>query len=72
MRNVLAEDILAGHGVTLVDPHGQLVEDLLENHIPRRRRWSTRDATPFGTPPTACRVLRSRYFFHLTQPMLLG
>jgi hypothetical protein len=37
MRNMLAEDIAAGHGVTVVDPHGQLVEDILENHIPRRR-----------------------------------
>jgi hypothetical protein len=37
LRNMLAEDIAAGHGVTVVDPHGQLVEDILENHIPRRR-----------------------------------
>lgn len=37
MRNMLAEDILAGHGVTVVDPHGQLVEDILDNHIPRHR-----------------------------------
>jgi hypothetical protein len=37
MRNMLAEDIVAGHGVTVVDPHGQLVEDILENHIPRHR-----------------------------------
>ena len=36
-RNMLAGDILAGHGVTVVDPHGQLVDELLENHIPRRR-----------------------------------
>ncbi len=34
MRNMIAEDIAAGHGVTVVDPHGQLVEDILENHIP--------------------------------------
>src|ERR1700682_154399 len=37
LRNMLAEDIAAGHGVTVVDPHGQLVEDILENHIPRSR-----------------------------------
>jgi hypothetical protein len=37
LRNMLAEDIAAGHGVTVVDPHGQLVEDILENHIPRHR-----------------------------------
>jgi type IV secretory pathway TraG/TraD family ATPase VirD4 len=37
LRNMLAEDIAAGHGVTVVDPHGQLVEDILENHILRHR-----------------------------------
>ena len=36
-RNMLAGDIAAGHGVTVVDPHGQLVEEILENHIPRHR-----------------------------------
>ena len=36
-RNMLAGDIAAGHGVTVVDPHGQLVEEILENHIPRYR-----------------------------------
>jgi hypothetical protein len=37
LRNMLAGDISAGHGVTVVDPHGQLVEELLDNHIPRSR-----------------------------------
>jgi hypothetical protein len=37
LRNMLAGDIAAGHGVTVVDPHGQLVEDILNNHIPRYR-----------------------------------
>jgi hypothetical protein len=37
LRNMLAGDIAAGHGVTVVDPHGQLVEELLDNHIPRNR-----------------------------------
>jgi hypothetical protein len=36
-RNMLAGDIAAGHGVTVVDPHGQLVEEILGNHIPRHR-----------------------------------
>ncbi len=36
-RNMLAGDIAAGHGVTVVDPHGQLVEEIIENHIPRHR-----------------------------------
>ncbi|HTR35817.1 MAG TPA: DUF87 domain-containing protein [Bryobacteraceae bacterium] len=37
LRNILASDIAAGHGVTVVDPHGQLVDEVLENHIPRHR-----------------------------------
>src|SRR5260370_29457427 len=37
MRNIVAEDIAAGHGVSVIDPHGQLVDDILENHIPRER-----------------------------------
>ena len=36
-RNMIAGDIAAGHGVTVVDPHGQLVEEIIENHIPRYR-----------------------------------
>jgi DNA helicase HerA-like ATPase len=34
---MIAGDILAGHGVTVVDPHGQLVNDLLDKHIPKSR-----------------------------------
>src|ERR1035441_9311239 len=37
MRNMIASDIAEGMGVTVVDPHGQLCEDILENHIPRHR-----------------------------------
>ncbi len=37
LRNIVADDIAAGHGVTVVDPHGQLVEEILANHIPRGR-----------------------------------
>src|SRR5579863_6393682 len=36
-RNMIASDIAAGHGVTVVDPHGQLVDDILDHHIPRSR-----------------------------------
>ena len=35
LRNILAGDIAAGHGVTVIDPHSQLIEDILDNHIPR-------------------------------------
>jgi len=37
MRNMIASDIASGIGCTVVDPHGQLVEEILENHIPRSR-----------------------------------
>src|SRR5665213_4542646 len=37
LRNIIAGDIAAGHGVTVIDPHAQLVEDILDNHIPRHR-----------------------------------
>ena len=34
---MIASDILAGHGVTVVDPHGQLIDELLDCHIPKSR-----------------------------------
>src|SRR3954451_1291738 len=37
MRNMAMLDIQAGAGLTVVDPHGALCEDLL-NTIPRQRR----------------------------------
>ena len=36
LRNMLIQHIACGHGVGLIDPHGDLAEDLL-NHIPRWR-----------------------------------
>jgi hypothetical protein len=33
IRNLIIQHVLAGHGVGLIDPHGDLAEDLL-NHIP--------------------------------------
>src|SRR5438270_538981 len=37
LRNIIRSDIIAGHGLTVVDPHGQLVDDILNNYIPRHR-----------------------------------
>ena len=37
MRNMLAWDIASGDGVTVVDPHGGLVDDIIDNHILRHR-----------------------------------
>ena len=36
IRNAVVADLHAGNGVTVIDPHGALIEDLLES-IPRRR-----------------------------------
>jgi len=36
IRNMVIQDIEAGHGVGVLDPHGDLAEDLLD-HIPPRR-----------------------------------
>jgi hypothetical protein len=36
--NMAAADLGAGTGITVVDPHGGLCEELLTNHIPRHRK----------------------------------
>src|SRR5687767_11884269 len=36
LRNILVQEIEAGHGVGLIDPHGDLANEVL-NHIPPRR-----------------------------------
>jgi DNA helicase HerA-like ATPase len=36
LRNLIIQHILLGHGVGVIDPHGDLAEELL-NHIPPRR-----------------------------------
>lgn len=36
LRNLILQDIEAGRGVGVLDPHGDLAADLLD-HIPRRR-----------------------------------
>lgn len=36
LRNILIQDIALGHGVAVLDPHGDLADDLL-NHIPPSR-----------------------------------
>ena len=37
LRNMIAWDIASGVGVTVIDPHGGLIDDILDNHIPRHR-----------------------------------
>ena len=36
--NIAASGLAAGTGITVVDPHGGLSDELLTNHIPRRRK----------------------------------
>ncbi len=36
LRNLILQDIEAGHGVAIIDPHGDLANELLDC-IPRRR-----------------------------------
>ncbi|MGD0206152.1 MAG: type IV secretion system DNA-binding domain-containing protein [Verrucomicrobiota bacterium] len=36
LRNLILQDIAAGHGVGVIDPHGDLANDILD-HIPRHR-----------------------------------
>lgn len=36
-RNLAAVAIANDNGITVIDPHGQLVEEIAENHIPRHR-----------------------------------
>jgi hypothetical protein len=36
LRNLILQDIAAGHGVGVIDPHGDLTNDILD-HIPRNR-----------------------------------
>jgi len=48
MRNMIACDLFCGEGVTVIDPHGSLIEDLL-NVIPRER---TNDVIYFNPKDT--------------------
>lgn len=53
MRSMIAEDVNAGIGVTILDPHGQLVADVLENDIPQ---WRADDVIYFN-PRDAARAI---------------
>lgn len=60
LRNLLVQDIEAGEGVAVIDPHGDLAEELLD-HIPR---WRTDDVVYLnpGDPerPVGLNLLRQR------------
>src|SRR5262249_8844071 len=52
LRNMALADLYAGNGLTVIDPHGSLIEDLLEC-IPR---WRTNDVI-YINPGRADRVV---------------
>jgi hypothetical protein len=37
ITSIVAADLVHGEGVTVIDPHGELVAELLANHIPKSR-----------------------------------
>jgi hypothetical protein len=51
LRNMIAWDISAGAGVTVVDPHGGLIDDILNHHVPRHR---LNDVIYFNPKDQAC------------------
>jgi len=51
LRNMIAWDIAAGAGVTVVDPHGGLIDDILDHHVPRHR---LNDVIYFNPKDQAC------------------
>jgi hypothetical protein len=58
LRNMILQDIEAGRGVGVIDPHGDLVEEVLE-HIPS---WRTDDVVyfnPCDRDPVALNVFRA-------------
>lgn len=56
LRNMILQDIEAGRGVAVIDPHGDLAEDIL-NHIPS---WRTDDVAYFN--PSDNEALSMNFF----------
>ncbi len=40
LKNLIIQDLRRGHGVAVIDPHGELVQGLLD-YIPKERTWET-------------------------------
>jgi DNA helicase HerA-like ATPase len=58
LRNLILQDIEAGRGVGLIDPHGDLASEILE-HIPP---WRTEDVVyfnPLDNDPLAINLFRA-------------
>ena len=60
IKNMVIQDMRLGHGVALVDPHGDLVEDLL-NFIPKERTNEVVYFNPADTSfPVAINILEAK------------
>ena len=60
IKNMVIQDMRLGHGVALVDPHGDLVEDLL-NFIPKERTNQVVYFNPADTSyPVAINILEAK------------
>lgn len=58
LRNLILQDIDAGRGVGLIDPHGDLASDVLE-HIPARRINDVAYFDPSARHPLALNLFRA-------------
>ena len=60
IKNMVIQDLRLGHGVALIDPHGDLVEDLL-NFIPKERTNEVVYFNPADTSfPVAINILEAK------------
>lgn len=69
LRNLIVQDILAGRGIGLIDPHGDLAESILDT-IPA---WRTKDVVYFNPADTEYPVgLNLLECFHESQEHLVS
>src|SRR5579871_4221440 len=57
LRNLIMQDIEAGRGVALIDPHGDLAAEILE-HIPPHRTNDVVYFDPMASRPLAINLFR--------------
>jgi hypothetical protein len=72
LHNLIMQDIEAGHGVGLIDPHGDLAASVIDQ-IPGWRSDDTAYFTPADTEfPVGLNVLRARQAPHLVASGIVG
>jgi len=58
LKNLILQDIEAGRGVAVIDPHGDLAHDIID-HIPRRRTDDVVYFDPLAPDPVALNMFRA-------------